>query len=153
MYGDDRRRFCGECQMNVYNLSEMSRGEAESFLVNAEGRLCVRYYRRRDGSVVTADCPVGWRALKRRVSQVGTAAFSVAVGFFAGLAGIRATESFISILPTGDVPAIETKGSELAEPFPIIGEVGEVYADDGYFHGRAEGIEQLKNVRVKVWVK
>lgn len=158
MYGDDRRRFCGECQMNVYNLSEMSRGEAESFLLNAEGRLCVRYYRRRDGSVITKDCPVGWRALKRRVSRVGTATFSVIVGFFAGLAGIRATESFISILPTGNVPPVEIEESRMAvDPMPIVGEVeemeGQMILDEGYFHGKPEGIEPLKKMRVKGSVK
>ena len=28
MRGDDRVRHCGDCRMNVYNLSEMTRAEA-----------------------------------------------------------------------------------------------------------------------------
>jgi hypothetical protein len=85
MFGDGRKRFCGDCKLNVYNLSDMTRSEAESFLVASEGRTCVKFYRRQDGSVLTKDCPVGWQAIKRRVSKVATAVFSVIAGLFAGL--------------------------------------------------------------------
>ncbi|MBK9765573.1 MAG: hypothetical protein IPP63_00360 [Chloracidobacterium sp.] len=51
MYGDERKRFCGECKLNVYNLSGMTKNEAERLVTNAEGRLCVRFYQRADGSV------------------------------------------------------------------------------------------------------
>ena len=30
MYGTDRKRLCSQCDMNVYNLSAMTREEAES---------------------------------------------------------------------------------------------------------------------------
>ena len=85
MYGNDRVRFCGECQLNVYNLSEMSRAEAERLIGQAEGRLCVRFYRRRDGSIITRNCPVGLRAIKRRLSRVATAIATSVLSFFAGL--------------------------------------------------------------------
>lgn len=85
MIGDERKRFCGQCKLNVYNLSGMPRNEAENLLLNAEGRLCVRFYRRADGTVLTQDCPVGWKALKRKVSRTATAAFSFVVGLFGGL--------------------------------------------------------------------
>jgi len=77
MIGTERKRFCGECKLNVYNLSGMSQTEAENLLINSEGRLCVRFYRRADGSVLTKDCPVGWQAIKRRVSRTATAAASL----------------------------------------------------------------------------
>jgi hypothetical protein len=51
MVGDERTRFCGECKLNVYNLSGMSQREAENLLINSEGRLCVRFYKRADGAV------------------------------------------------------------------------------------------------------
>jgi hypothetical protein len=85
MLGDERVRFCRHCELNVYNLSGMSKREAERVVAGAEGRLCVRFYRRADGSVLTQNCPVGLRALKRRVSRVANAVASAAVGFFAGL--------------------------------------------------------------------
>src|SRR4051812_30175874 len=85
MYGDNRKRFCGECKLNVYNLSGMSRAEAESLLVNSEGNLCVRFYRRNDGTILTQNCPVGWQAVKRRVSGISAAFASMAVALFGGI--------------------------------------------------------------------
>ena len=85
MIGGDRVRFCGQCQLNVYNLSAMSRHEAESLIARTEGRLCVRFYRRKDGSILTEDCPVGLRALKRRASRIWRAVASSVLGFLAGI--------------------------------------------------------------------
>ena len=85
MVGDERMRYCGQCSLHVYNLSGMTKREAETLVANAEGRLCVRYYRRADGSILTRNCPVGLRALKQRVSRVAGAALSAVLGFFAGL--------------------------------------------------------------------
>jgi hypothetical protein len=93
MIGDERARFCHQCERNVYNLSGMSKREAEALISAAEGRLCVRFYRRADGSVLTDNCPVGLRALKRRVSRVLNATVSAALGFFTGL-GITPTPRY-----------------------------------------------------------
>jgi hypothetical protein len=85
MFGNERIRFCGQCQLNVYNLSEMSEAEAERLIGQTEGRLCVRYYRRQDGSIITQNCPIGLRAIKRRLSRAAKAvAFSV-LGFITGI--------------------------------------------------------------------
>jgi len=43
LVGGDRVRFCSQCQLNVYNLSAMSKFEAESLIARTEGRLCVRF--------------------------------------------------------------------------------------------------------------
>ena len=59
MEGDDRVRFCTECKLNVYNLSSMTADEALALVEEREGRLCVHFYQREDGSVLTSDCPVG----------------------------------------------------------------------------------------------
>ncbi len=67
MVGDDRARFCGKCEKNVYNLSALTREEAEAVLRAKEGELCVRLYRREDGTVLTQDCPVGVRRKRMRV--------------------------------------------------------------------------------------
>lgn len=63
MSGDDRVRYCGECRLNVYNLSGMSRRDATELIQLVEGRLCVRFYRRKDGTLLTSDCPIGMRAI------------------------------------------------------------------------------------------
>jgi hypothetical protein len=85
MSGDTRKRFCSDCKLNVYNLSGMTKAEAENLLMNSEGRLCVRFYRRSDGTVLTQDCPVGWAAFKRRVSKTTAAFASLLFGVISGL--------------------------------------------------------------------
>ena len=85
MYGDERKRFCGDCKLNVYNLSGMTKNEAEALVMNAEGRLCVRFYRRADGSVITQDCPVGWAKVKQRTKLYATAVASLLMALFTGV--------------------------------------------------------------------
>ncbi len=85
MIGDNRKRFCGDCKLNVYNLSDMPQVDAENFLLASEGRVCVRFFRRADGTVLTQDCPVGWAKVKRNISRTATAAFGLFAGLFGGL--------------------------------------------------------------------
>ncbi len=85
MTGNDRVRFCQQCDLNVYNLSGMSRREAETLINNTESRLCIRFYRRADGTILTRDCPTGLRAIRRRVSRITTAVASAVLGFFTGV--------------------------------------------------------------------
>jgi hypothetical protein len=66
MTGDDRARTCARCQHQVFDLSQMTRDEAEALIHSRTGRLCVRYFRRADGTILTADCPVGVRKRRRR---------------------------------------------------------------------------------------
>src|SRR3954466_6429927 len=88
MIGTDRVRFCGQCNLNVYNLSAMTRDQAESVIAANQGRLCVRFYRRRDGSIITQDCPVGLRAVQARVSY-WTKAVAAAVLTFSATIGLQ----------------------------------------------------------------
>ncbi len=69
MSGDEQVRFCGSCRLNVYNLSGMTRSETEA-LLNKEGRLCVRFFRRTDGTVLTRDCPIGLERLRWKIRLV-----------------------------------------------------------------------------------
>ena len=70
MPGDDRVRFCMECSLQVYNLSALEPEAARALIQQREGKLCVRFYRRDDGTILTQDCPVGLRAFTRRAEQV-----------------------------------------------------------------------------------
>ena len=83
MTGDNQVRFCGHCQLNVYNIAELSRTEAERLIASTEGRLCARLYRRADGTILTKDCPVGLRALRMRVSKRAAAVFAAIVSLAA----------------------------------------------------------------------
>ncbi len=90
MIGDDRKRYCGECKLNVFNLSGMSQSEAENLVMNAEGRLCVRFFKRADGSVLTQDCPVGWAKVKQRTQIYVTALASLIFSFFGAIGLVTA---------------------------------------------------------------
>ena len=61
MTGGARSRHCAQCRLNVFNLSGLSRVEAEALLVAKEGKVCVRYFRRPDGTVLTRDCEGGFK--------------------------------------------------------------------------------------------
>jgi hypothetical protein len=87
MDGSDRVRFCGHCQLNVYNLSALTQEEAETLLAASEGKICARLFRRADGTVITKDCPVGLRALRRRISQRAALVFATLAGISVAVFG------------------------------------------------------------------
>jgi len=119
MIGSDRVRFCGQCSLNVFNLSAMTRSEAESLIARTEGRLCVRFYRRSDGSIITKDCPVGLQAIRRRVSYVAKAISSMVLGLFAGL-GVH--EVFSVILPSRLERTMGVIALDIDPPAELLGE-------------------------------
>ncbi len=76
MTGDERTRHCAACRLDVHNIAGMSEAEAEALLrsaFNDDGspieRLCARIYRRADGTILTADCPVGVESLRVRARR------------------------------------------------------------------------------------
>ena len=77
MVGDERIRHCAECNLNVYNLSAMTERQVQALIAERSGqRLCTRFYRRADGTVLTQDCPWSFRAMKRKASRLGAAVFT-----------------------------------------------------------------------------
>lgn len=78
MQGDDQVRHCAQCDKHVYNLVGMSNEEADAFLTAHAGNACIRAYQRADGTLLTENCPVGLRKLRRRMA-VGMGA--IAAGF------------------------------------------------------------------------
>jgi len=121
MSGDDKSRYCGKCEKNVYNLSAMTREEAELLMLDKEGDLCIRLYRRADGTVITADCPVGVRRKRLRLFGV------LAIGAGAAAAGLTAALAFgakTSVVQGGAMPMPETpeppvaEMGDMAEPMP-----------------------------------
>jgi hypothetical protein len=74
MVGDDRVRFCLSCEKHVFNLSAMPREEAEALLrERLGGELCVRFYQRADGTIMTQDCPVGVKKKRRKMLALAVA--------------------------------------------------------------------------------
>ena len=119
MIGSDRVRFCGQCSLNVYNLSAMNRTDAESLIARTEGRLCVRFYRRRGGSIITKDCPVGLRAIRLRVSYVAKAISSMVLGLVAGL-GVH--EAFTKIVPLRSERTMGVIARNVDPPVQFVGQ-------------------------------
>jgi hypothetical protein len=112
MSGDARVRFCGRCEKNVYNLSAMTRAAAEALISEKEGRLCVRFYQRADGTMLTADCPVGARR-QRRLARA-----------WAAISGAAASAALLVGLVTGRVAGADTavpdKGDKPSTTRPVM---------------------------------
>jgi hypothetical protein len=84
MTGDDRVRACADCTKNVYNLSDMTRDEAQALIVEKEGKLCIRYFQRSDGTILLKDCVIGiQRKRRRRIVAAGAAALLAGGGALA----------------------------------------------------------------------
>lgn len=110
MSGDNRVRFCGACRKHVYNLSDLPAADAQALLHATEGKVCVRFFRRADGTVLTADCPVGVReTLRKRLRRLGTVAAAV-TGLWAVSTFVQATER-----RTGSIARLPVRLSELGE--------------------------------------
>lgn len=124
MIGSERKRYCGECKLNVYNLSGMSKIEAENLIMNSEGRLCVRFYQRADGTVLTQDCPVGWAKFKQRTKIYVTALASLIFSFFGalGLVGMFNKTRETTIMG-GISPVNITNTTPKNTPQPMMGDV------------------------------
>jgi hypothetical protein len=85
MTGDERVRHCASCKKDVFNLSDMTREQAERLIIEKHGDLCARYYQRTDGTILLADCSVGIRQKRTtRVLAAGAAAMLAGTGGVAG---------------------------------------------------------------------
>lgn len=67
MQGDERVRFCDRCRLNVFNVKALDEAQLHALFVKTEGKLCGRVYQRRDGTVLTRDCPTGLAKVRRKV--------------------------------------------------------------------------------------
>lgn len=94
MAGDERKRHCAQCDLDVHNIAALTREEAEEVLRGlAKGRVCARFFRRADGTILTKDCPVGLAAARKRVLVAASrVAAAIGLAVLAGAAA-RAAES------------------------------------------------------------
>jgi hypothetical protein len=71
MTGDEKTRLCAQCNLNVHNAREMTDEEVMLKIMSiAEGnRVCMRIYRRADGTFLTKNCPVGVRKQLERARK------------------------------------------------------------------------------------
>jgi len=125
MRGDEQVRFCGHCSLHVYNLSEMSRSAAEGLVRETEGRMCVRFYRRADGTVTTRDC--GLKAAAKRLGRWASTATAVVLsGFVAAMGLTRASHASPTEKrdrPTDVTPLMGKIRPPTSPPVAIMGDV------------------------------
>jgi hypothetical protein len=79
MRGDDRVRFCGQCEKHVYNLSQMTRQQAERLIRKTNGNLCARFERRADGGIVTTEEVLPLPRFNVRFLRIASATMSAAL--------------------------------------------------------------------------
>ena len=140
MLGDGAVRACSRCEKKVFDLSLMTLGHAEALIAqNTAGDLCVRLYRRADGTMLFSDCVVGARGVvKRDALRIGAAiaiggatlAWTSAPAPIAASAAPRpssadaraAADAFLhaaarSVEPTPAVPGMSSWGSVMLDGF------------------------------------
>lgn len=82
MQGTDRERSCAGCSRTVYNISDMTKREAEDFLRLHGTSECLRFYRRSDGTIMNDNCPRALRKIRdqyKAVSRFVTSVFALIV--------------------------------------------------------------------------
>jgi len=62
----ERVRFCRSCHQNVFDVSGLSREEAQALIRTNTGRFCVSLYQRADGDVQSEDCPSVFQPIEGR---------------------------------------------------------------------------------------
>ncbi|HSO38005.1 MAG TPA: hypothetical protein VLT33_36005 [Labilithrix sp.] len=115
MLGDERVRFCLGCEKNVYNLSSMAREDAEALLQARLGNdLCIRFYQRADGTILTEDCPVGVKKKQRKKLVLAVAG--------AGAMAAAAASMFLKPTCRGESkePVAVAGGAMYVDPVPTV---------------------------------
>lgn len=83
MSEDGRIRQCALCKKNVYNISAMTEKHALRFVQENENKSWVWLYKRKDGTVISDNCPEGLRTIRDRCRK---AVLAVILGLLWGAA-------------------------------------------------------------------
>lgn len=125
MQGDERVRHCRHCQKNVYNFSAMTRVEVVALVQEKEGKLCGRVFRRADGTLLTSDCPVGLREVRRRLVRAVCGIAATMVALIGGAAWSRSESGKLSGVDSVIKDGPLTRFANWLEPqvFPFAGDI------------------------------
>jgi ankyrin repeat protein len=93
MSGNDQVRFCEHCQLQVTNLSTMTRHKAMRLVARSQGRLCVRYIKKPDGGVLTRG-PEQLYRIGRRASRLAAGAMTATLGLTAAAGQTRSGSAY-----------------------------------------------------------
>jgi hypothetical protein len=104
MIGNDQVRFCEHCNLDVHNLSLLTRNQAQRLIARSNGRLCVRYHHDAAGQPLTL--PVGQKLhgqklhrIARRVSQIAAGAFTATLSITSAVAQQSASSQSANLNP------------------------------------------------------
>ncbi len=76
MKGNDQVRFCGHCDLNVTDVSKMTRAKAVKLVKKSQGRLCLRIHRNPLGEIITRPAVQKLYTISRRASRFAAGAFT-----------------------------------------------------------------------------
>lgn len=112
MTGDDVARMCAQCNLHVVNTFMLTDEEVLAALqrIHQGERICMRVYRRADGTFMTRNCPVGIQRIRERIHKAAT-------WLAAGLSMLvsMATSVAANAAPSQSTAAAGTSGINAAE--------------------------------------
>ncbi|MCW5822381.1 MAG: hypothetical protein KIT34_06225 [Cyanobacteria bacterium TGS_CYA1] len=150
MEGGERERLCKQCDKKVYNISDMSKKEAEAILLSSHSgdRKCVKFFLRQDGTITTDECPKFLRPVRAQYRKV---VYAVSA-FYAFIISIFASQAYFK---TNDIAEIKVIPSVPVDPrYGQSGEVGGGLGGDvlvsTYYSVLDEGIRLTNDAALKV---
>src|SRR6266567_3141253 len=108
MTGTDQIRYCSECRKYVYNLSEMTRREAEALLASRGDQMCARLIRDLDGTTLNVDSLPPVRLLGWKPGPVASAVVSAIISITPGAAALANGQSSSHSSQSVDAPGHRT---------------------------------------------
>jgi len=132
MKGDHAVRHCGDCKQKVYNLASFTRAEAVQLLTAHSGRVCLRIYRRPDGTVLTADCRERLRAARKRGVFVFAGVLMIVLWaqICAQVFGWLSLRKLLGGPVMGEPPAITEVAPPPDEPIRMMGKIALPSSDE-----------------------
>jgi ankyrin repeat protein len=113
MIGNERVRFCEHCHLHVTNISALTRQEAMRLVSRSEGRLCVRFMKSANGSVVTKQLPQALHHISRRVSRIAAGAFTATLSLSSAAAQTRSSgDANLRARPVAAAPVESNSATE-----------------------------------------
>jgi len=147
MSGDEKKRYCSECDKFVYDFSQMTRRQVEAIVSIHQGRMCARITRRPDGSLVTLEAPPVNPIVARRASPVVNATLAAILGLSvpANALNIDVSAAQLIVRPDADGKSARTPfgGGEAVVGGTVVDPQGAVIPNAEEPATREEGVRKL----------
>ncbi len=126
LVGDDKKRFCSECNLHVHNAARLTQVEASTLVAKANSRVCMRIEYDASGAPVFRDSHPAVGIKPRSASRFARWALSAAAGLLAACNGSIPTPAATDPVPGtngGETPSkmgkvVSTELGDVAVPLP-----------------------------------